>query len=232
MNDTALAWNLVTAPSTTFSELRERPRFWFPLVLLTVASAALTFWYYNVVDIPWLRDLMISGNERLANMPAEARARMSAAMSRNGMLIGSVVSNLVILPAVYALQAVYYLVAGKVAGISLSFKHWFTMATWSSLPALIAILAGAAYLSTESSPLQVGPTQLQVLSLNELFFHIPMSGRGATLLGSLTLITPWAWALSTICVRTWTHRSWLSSATFALLPSVVVYGCWAVIAFK
>jgi hypothetical protein len=232
MNDAALAGNLVLAPSTTFAELRERPRFWFPLLLLMASSTLLVIWYYSLVDIKWLTDAMFSGNERLANMPEDQKARMMTAMSRNGMLISAAVSTLIALPAVCAVQALYYLLAGKVAGIAFSYRHWFTMSAWCALPAVLGVVAGAAVLLTESSPMQISPTQLQVLSLNELFFHIPMTGKGAALLGTISLITPLSWALLTICVKTWTNRSWLSSATFALLPSVVIYGVWAIIAFK
>jgi len=103
---------------------------------------------------------------------------------------------------------------------------------WCGLPALVAILVNAILLITENSPLQLGPEQLQVLSLNELFFHKPMNAEGATLLGSLTLIAPLSWALTAICVRVWTQRTWTFSVIFALLPSIVFYGCWALIAFR
>ncbi len=232
MNDITLAGTLVTSPSAAFAELRERPRFWFPLLLLALGSAALVAWYYGMVDVPWLVDRMMSTDPRLASLPPESRERLAAGFTRNGMLISSVVGVFVFLPVICALQSTYYLLAGKVAGVGLSFKHWFAMVAWSGLPAFITILAGAAILLTEGSPMQMPPTQLQVLSFNELFFHIPESGKGAMLLGSLTLVTPWSWALLALCVRTWTNRSWTWSATFALLPSVLWYAGWAFIAFK
>ena len=106
------------------------------------------------------------------------------------------------------------------------------MSAWTALPALVSVLASAAALLTESSPMQIDPMQLQVLSLNELFFRIPMGQPGSALLNTLTLIAPWSWALTIICIRVWTQRSWAYSATFALLPSVIFYGGWALIAFR
>jgi hypothetical protein len=232
MNDIALTGLLATAPSTAFGELREKPRFWFPLIALIVATVAVQLWYFSLVDVPWLADHLMSGNERMANLPADARDRFLKAMTRNTMMWSSLISVAIVLPVVCAVQALYYLLAGKIAGVQQSFKHWFAMTTWCAMPALLASLVSLVVLLTESSPLQMGPEQLQVLSLNELFFHRPMNAPGATLLGSLSLVAPLAWALTTICVHVWTQRSWTFSATFALLPSVVFYGGWALIAFR
>ncbi|HYM36375.1 MAG TPA: hypothetical protein VET48_13330, partial [Steroidobacteraceae bacterium] len=67
MNNTALLTALITSPSAAFAELRERPRFWLPLIVLTLASAGLIVWYYGLVDISWLIDRVFSSNERVAN---------------------------------------------------------------------------------------------------------------------------------------------------------------------
>ena len=41
MNNLALAGTLATAPAAAYAELRERPRFWFPLLLITLTTAAM-----------------------------------------------------------------------------------------------------------------------------------------------------------------------------------------------
>ena len=45
-----------------FAELRERPRFWFPLLLLVATTAALNYWYFSMVDIEWFKDAMFGNN--------------------------------------------------------------------------------------------------------------------------------------------------------------------------
>ena len=47
MNNLDLSVALATAPSSAFDELRERPRFWFPLLLLIASTVALIYWYYS-----------------------------------------------------------------------------------------------------------------------------------------------------------------------------------------
>ena len=56
MNDLAVATSLATSPFSAFAELRERPRFWFPLLVVVLSSVGIVVWYYGVVDIDWMKD--------------------------------------------------------------------------------------------------------------------------------------------------------------------------------
>jgi hypothetical protein len=99
------------------------------------------------------------------------------------------------------------------------------------LPSLLGILASAALLLASDTH-QIDNGELAVLSLNELFFHVPFGGKGHTLLTTLTILHPWMWWLTALGVRVWTGRSWTFSALFALLPVVVGYGAWAAISLS
>jgi len=231
MNDLALAGAMFTSPVTAFTELRARPRFWLPLLAILAATILQLVWYYNVVDLEWLKDHLFSGNKRIEAMPPEARARMSAAMSQRTMLWSSVVSVAVVTPIIFALTAAYYALAGKITDVQCTYKHWFSLACWTALPMLIGAGIGFVVLAMEGANAQIGPSELQVLSLNELFFQRSPTQPGYQLFVSLGVFTVWSWVLSIVAIKAWSQRSWLFAATFALLPIVIVYGLWAVLAF-
>ena len=71
----------------------------------------------------------------------------------------------------------YLLVAAKVTKLPLGFKHWFTLACWSSLPLLLGSVVAAILLFLSDNS-QVSPGVLQPLSLNELLLHRPMGSPG------------------------------------------------------
>jgi hypothetical protein len=108
-----------------------------------------------------------------------------------------------------------------------SFLHWFSLLSWSNIPVLAGTIAAMALLATQSGPVQINPSELQMLSLNELFFHLGPSEPGYALFSALSLLSLWTWALAIIGVRTWSDRSWIFSAVFVLLPFVLIYGAWA-----
>lgn len=231
MNNLALAGTLATAPSSAFAELRERPRFWFPLLLLTLTSAALFYWYYTVVDIEWLKDSLFGHNPKFEAMPEEQRAAAMGAVNRTTMLWGSVVGSLVAIPVVMLVNALYFLVAAKVTKQPQGFRHWFAFTCWSSLPGLLGTVVAAIILLLSTNG-QISPSSLQALSLNELVFHRPVGSPGQALLDTLAIPGFMSWALMIVGVHTWSQRSWLFSSIVVLLPVVVIYGVWAPFAFR
>ncbi|HEU4779350.1 MAG TPA: YIP1 family protein [Steroidobacteraceae bacterium] len=231
MNNLALSVALATAPSSAFEELRERPRFWFPLLLVVLSTAGLIFWYYSIVDIEWLKATMISSDPKFQQMSEEQRAAAMSMFDRTSLLWSSVVSMFVIIPAVFVLQALYLLVAAKVTKLPQGFKHWFALACWTSLPALLTTVVSAILLLLRENS-QVSASVLAPLSLNELLFHVPPGGPGYTLFESLGIPAFLGWALMIIGVRTWSQRSWGFSSIVVLLPWVVIYVLWAFFAFR
>ena len=232
MNNITLAGLFITSPSAAFAELRERPRFLFPLIALIVATAIVTSWYYSIVDFEWLKDHLFSGNKRMQAMPEADRARAMGMMSRKMMLSSGVIGTAIGLPIVLAIQAAYCMLAGKITNVQKSFLHWFSLLSWSNIPVLAGAVAGMALLATQNTPVQINPSELQMLSLNELFFHLSPAEPGYGLFSTLGLLSFWSWGLAIIGVHAWSNRSWLFSAVFVLLPFVLIYGTWAFFALQ
>jgi hypothetical protein len=231
MKNTDLAWSILAAPRAAFVELRERPRFWFPLLAIVLSTLAVMAWYYAIVDFDWLTDQTFSMNANAAQMTQQQRERAMAFMSPTVIMWSSLISVVVILLLWRTAEAAYYALAGKIVDVQLSFKHWFALSWWTSLPTLIGALGMVGFLVMTDSN-QISNYDLQLLSLNELFFHRKMGEPGFTLLASITVLHPWMWWLAVLGVQTWSGRSWRFSAIFALLPVVLIYGIWALIAFS
>jgi hypothetical protein len=227
MNNLAVSVALATAPSSAFAELRERPRFWFPLLVTIISTVVLGYWYYSVVDVEWLKATIFGANP---NPDPEKHAAAMAVLTRTTLLWSSVVGGAIIIPVFLLIQALLLLLAAKATKLSLGFKHWFAMASWTSLTGLLGFVV-AAILLLISDTNQIAPGVTTALSLNELVFHRPMGSPGQGLLDALGIPSFLSWALMIIGVRTWTQRSWGFSAAFVLVPIVVIFGIWAFISF-
>lgn len=231
MNNIALATTLATAPSSAFEELRERPKFWFPLLLVVAANVAVVYWYYSIVDIEWLKDAMFSNDPGLQKLPEAERAAAMAMLGRSTMLWSSVVGTLFVLPIFFLVEALYLLLAAKVTKLPQGLKHWFALSCWTALPALINTVV-AAILLIISDTTQLSPSVLQPLSINELVLHRPLGTPGFALFESLNIPGVLGWILMIIGVRVWSQRSWVFSTIFIVLPIVVIYGIWAFFTFR
>jgi hypothetical protein len=231
MNNLALCVALATAPSRAFGELRERPRFWFPLLLLAASTGVIVFWYYNMVDFEWLKDAVYGNNPGIQKLPEAGRATAMALITRNTMVAISLIGTSVVLPVFFLLQALYLVLAAKVTKVPLGFKHWFAFSCWTSPPLLLTTVVSAIFLIM-SDTTQLSPSVLQPLSINELVLHRPSGSPGYNLLESLSIPSMLSWVLMIIGVHVWSRRSWAFSAIFIVLPVVVIYGSWAAFAFR
>ena len=231
MNNVALSVALATAPTSAFDELRERPRFWFPLLVLVAATVGMAVWYYSAVDIEWFKQAVLSQTPDMLNRPESERAAAMAMMSRNAFLVGSVVGGIVGLPLVFLVMALFLLLAAKVTKLTQGFKHWFAMVCWSSLPLLLSYIVGAIFLLMSDNG-QLTPSVLQPLSLNELVLHRPMGSPGHGIFESLNIPSIISWILMIIGVHSWSRRSWTFSALFILVPTAAIYAIWAFFAFR
>ncbi|MCB1560560.1 MAG: YIP1 family protein [Xanthomonadales bacterium] len=215
-------------PAKAMQAVRERSMAWFPLLLLVGGTAIVWVWYYQIVDIAWLQDQMLSaGGQKLS---PEQIAASKSFMTR-GFLIGStIVSVAIMLPLIMLISAVYYLLAAKVVGSDIGFGKWFAFAVWTSVPALLLVPAGIIKILTSSNG-QLTQQAVNPLSLNELLFHLPVSSPWAGLANAIHIPSIWAAVVAIIGYKLWTGKSTVTSAIVVLLPLVVIYGGWAAFAF-
>jgi len=223
MNSFGILQALVFEPKKAFVALDARPRVLFPLVLLIVSTIGMLIWYFSIVDSQWLVDRSLSASG--AQM-TEEQAQAARAMSPAIITWTSVIGGFLLLVLVRVLEAVYYLLAGKITNVQRSYKHWLALACWSSLPGVLAVIPAAIVMLTATST-QIDQGDLQVLSLNNLIFHRDVAEPGYSLLISINLLQLLGLYLATLGYRVWSGRSWLASAVFTCLPWVLICGTWA-----
>lgn len=223
MNNLSLASALLFEPRKAFDDIAQRPRFWFPFLVVLLCSLILSAWYCSVVDVPWLVDQSIRGNALTRGLPEERIQEVIERTTRSGLIIQTVISTLVFLILFRLLEALYYSLAGKIVGLDRGFRQWFAFSCWTGLPSALAIVPGAIVLAGVSEP-QIPQASLQPLSINELLLHLKPDQSGYFLWSYLSLLNVAGMALAVLGVKIWSGRSWLFSTLFATLPMLIVIG--------
>lgn len=222
---------LVFEPRKAFTDLAERPRFWFPLLLLALVSTVVAVWYLAAVDFPWMIDQQLRSGmfgsrlteEQLATAVQAASGRRNVQITLTGIFapLGVALPMLIV--------ALLSLMTAKLTNVKYGYRHWVTLAAWTSMPTVLAQLSSAIVLLTASNA-QISQGDLQPLSLNSLFFHKKPSEAGYLGLTYINLMYLWGAALSVIGVKTWSNRSWVFSFFFATWPSLLALVIWALVA--
>jgi hypothetical protein len=213
-------------PGKAFAEQRERPTFIVPLLLLAGLAAAFTLAYFLRVDPAWYTDHMFdaSGAEMTARQMEQAKASMPAAQMMGW--IGAI-SSVIAIVVVTLLTALYVLVASKVTGQALSYRHGLSLSAWSSMPMLLGMIVGLVGALTMSP--QTSIESLALLNVDPLLVDLPADHRWNRLAQSFSLLTFWSLFLMALGWRTWTRSSWLQAIIIALLPTLLVYGVIAML---
>jgi hypothetical protein len=226
MSAVATLLQIFTEPGKAMAAVRERSMIWLPILLLVLGNAALQLWYWQIVDIGWVQDYMLSANPELT--PEQINASRGF-MSRGVMSGISAVSIAIVLPVILLISAVYYLLAAKVVGNDIDFGKWFAFSAWTAVPTLLLIPLGAVQILLSDNG-QLTPEALNPLSLNQLLFHFPSSNPWAGLLNAISLPSIWSTVVAVIGYRRWTDKPLGTSLFVVLLPQLVIYGCWAAFA--
>ena len=219
--------NIFLEPGKVFAELKEKPTFLLPALMVAVVGALAAMLYFFNVDPDWFSNhqLQMAGQEMSAAEIEQAKQFMPGARTM-GYITGP--STFIVLAIVFSLYALYYMLAGKVSGNPTSFRHGLALAAWSSMPmvlgSLIAIIG--VYTSSPQSSLE----SLQLLNVDPLFVQLEPGDAWFTLARSFSLLNFWCWALAAIGWKTWFRTGWGQALVVVLLPSLVIYGIWAAFA--
>ncbi|GAB3249537.1 YIP1 family protein [Chitinimonas naiadis] len=211
-----------TEPSKLFTELKQKPNFLLPLLLTLVTLVVLWLLYYQRVDGAWLIDQMAAS----AGSPAKEQA-MRKALSIDMLKWSTLIAGPVVLVVIYLISALYYKLVGKMCGIEQSYKAWLSFTSWAAIPALLAMLVGLIQVFIASP--QTAPADIMLTHLDPLFVSLPVAHPWKGWLSSFDLLNFWSIGLAAIGWRTWGDKDWGQAITVAALPSVVIYGIWALI---
>jgi hypothetical protein len=214
--------NVILAPSPTFARLKDKPRPWVPLLLLVVLTLGVSYWYISTLDFSWFREHMLAAR---GSIKPEERAALEHFLTPKTMMWSSGAGAVLGAPVLCALAALYYLLAAKVMGTGIGYGKWFGFAVWTSIPRLLALPLSALQIVTSGG--RLAPEDMNMVSLNYLLLHVPMSNPWFGFATNLDLTSLWAIALAAIGLKAWTGRSAAACVTVAVLPYALIYGIWA-----
>lgn len=216
--------NIFVEPGKTFAELKEKPTFLLPLVIMIVLSVAMTLLYFNKVDGEWLTNhqLAMGATEMSAAEMEQAKKIMPSAKVMG--IIGAVVAPIMIV-IITLIMGLYYMLAGKITGTAVSFKQALSLVTWSGLPSLLGLVVAIVgiFMMSPQSTLE----SLMLTNVDPLIVQLPYDHAWSSFAKNFNLLSLWSVVLVAIGWRNWGRTGWGQAFTVALIPSLVIFGAMA-----
>ncbi|MEO6172694.1 MAG: YIP1 family protein [Arenimonas sp.] len=217
--------NIFLEPGKVFNELKEKPTWLVPVLLLTVLTMVMTFMYFMKVDSAWFVDHSIaaSGKEMSAAEIAQYKKIMPGAKMMGYIGTGTIPFTMAI---VISISALYYFMAGKITGTTIGFKHALSLVSWSSMPMVLGSIVAIVGVITMSP--QTSFESINLLNFDPLVMQIPLDSPWSKLAKSFNLLSFWCVFLTALGWKTWGKTSWLQAIVVAIIPSLLIYGGMAV----
>lgn len=214
-------------PSNVFADLKAKPTFMLPLLLVTLTTAAMMLSYFLQVDPEWYLDntLRAAGNDVTAAEAAQAKKMMPGAQMMAYITSITTIVFAVVATAVYAL---YFTLAGKVTGTTTSFKQGLSLSAWANMPVLLGMVASLVGVLTMQP--QTSLESLMLLNADPLLVQLPADSAWKSFATSFNLLSLWAVFLTALGWRTWGRTGWTQAIVVGALPTLIIYGGMALFA--
>jgi len=215
--------NILLEPSVAFANLRERPTWLLPLLLVAGGQALAMLWYFSILDIPWfMENLLYQGGAEPDQEQIEAFREQSEFLSPTIFIVSSFFGAILALIFIWILQAGYLTLVSAFTGDGFRFRNWFCLTVWTAVPSLFSAVGMAITLALTPNG-QIGQMELDPLQLGNLglqFGDSPINDA----LGAISLTYLWTLGLLVLGYRQWRQGTWLKSALIALLPHLLLFG--------
>jgi hypothetical protein len=221
--------NIFLEPSKVFAELKEKPTFIWPFLLVAFSTTVFAFMYFMKVDSTWFieNSLAASAGDMSASELAQVKKVIPGAKVMGYVSLASTPITLFIVSIIMAL---YFMMAGKITGSATSLKHGLSLSCWASMPSILGAIVGlVGVLGMEP---QTSLESLMLTNIDPLFMQLSLDNPWSKLAKAFNLLTFWTLFLSALGWKVWGKTSWLEAIVVASIPSVILYGgmaIWALI---
>ncbi len=233
MEETEQNNNKVSNPIQAASEIFYRPKAvfdtlskvnnwsWIPFILVVIMTTLPTYLYFQMTDLPWVIDQMVT-----ASMPDASPAELDNAKQ----MFPPEVLKFTAFAIPIALIIFHAVIAGFLTFVTRNdeknvqgYTDWYGATWWITMPFVVNGLIALLVLLTYDSGAQIPLTATAPLSL-AFIFRLDLGDPMVTLLSNIRLDTIWAVFIATYCFSSWTSFNFQKSIIFGVLTMVIYVG--------
>lgn len=216
--------NILVAPNKVYSEIKEEPRWFLPWLLISLLLASVQLGFYSLIDPDFLVDQLVEQSLQPGVSESDLRASMQGIVENIKVLgFSSAMVTFFVLLITFAINSAYLYWISRLTENNLSFKTWYSLNAWCSVPAVFTVLA--AWLLMLTSGRMIDIESIDPLNLNYLL--LKSEGDYKNLLNSLNLVSSWSVVLVMLGYKHFTKSSFLTASLVVFAPYLLILLIWA-----
>ena len=224
--------DVFVAPASLFRALPDRRWWgWIAFALISVSMAVAMYVFISPMSPEWIVEQQLQQmGAQMSDAEIEQIRPQLVSMAPHAALF-SALGGVFFLGLIVVLVGSIYMLLARMAtsGRKHGWGAWLRFTTWTQMPS-VAFALGLLVLALVSGGPDQPMSMMGYASLNNLVLDLPPGHRWYNLALNLNLFTLWSLVLAVIGFRIWTGATTGRAAVLALLPWVLVYGIWALLA--
>ncbi len=218
--------DIVVAPNQVFSRLKDKPTWFLPWLFVFLLVASVQFGFFSLVDSEYLLGQLVEQSLQPGIAESDLRATLQVQVDNKTLLIvSSIIGVLIGLLLVLAIRAIYFYLISTLSDNNISYKSWYSLVAWCSVPTIFTALA--AWLVILSSGSMIDVNALNPLNLNYILLRT--EGIFSGWLTAIDLIAMWGLVLTILGYKSFTSCSTTKASIIVLTPYILIFGVWALI---
>jgi len=218
--------DIFIAPQQAFANLRGSGGNLLLLLAQLLLTALAFYLFYQGMSPPWLVEQQLLHAGELTPAELEQTRAVMAQTAPYTAIIAAVTGPLMLL-LVNAILAGYLHLISKMSG-DFRYQDWFGFSVWSQMPMqlnTIGLILLVLFADTPNLPLATA----NYASLNQLLLQLPIGAPFYTWAEAFSLFMLWQIAVMAIGLKQWCNFTMLKASIFAALPTVLIFGIWALL---
>jgi hypothetical protein len=215
--------NIFASPAEVFQSLREKPGFLVAWLLISFATALVQLLYFSGVDIAWFFEEQLLANPNTTQDQAEQGLRFLTSIPQAGLAIVFALIAAFFITVLYLIQALYFKIASQFTKDGLTYKHFFSLICWASMPVLLTSLASIVRILTTDISL-MPQTDVNPLTFWRLLDLDPLgAGTLDAIVMSTDVMAVWALALLIVGYKIMSGKDWATAVIVAIIPTALIF---------
>lgn len=218
--------DIFIAPGQAFANIRGSGGNVLLLMGQLLLLALALYLFYQGMSPEWLVEQQILQAGELT--PAEieqSRAMMEQTAPYTAIIVAVTAPLMALL--MNAVLAGYLHLISKMSG-DFRYQDWFGFSVWSQMPMQlnsIGLILLVLFSDTPNLPMAAA----NYASLNQLVLQLPIGAPFYTWAEAFSLFMLWQIAVMAIGLKQWCNFSMVKASIFAALPTVLIFGIWALL---
>ncbi|MBU2278427.1 MAG: YIP1 family protein [Gammaproteobacteria bacterium] len=219
--------DIYIAPSQAYAKIRGSGSNGLLLLGQLLLTALAFYLFYHGMSAEWLVEQQLLHAGELTPAELEQTRAVMAQTAAYTPIIAAVTGPIMVL-LINAILAGYLNLVTKMSG-DFRYQDWFGFSVWSQMPLqlnTIGLILLVLFADTPNLPLDTA----NYASLNQLFLQLPIGATFYTWAEAFNLFMLWQIAVMAVGLRQWCNFSMVKATVFAALPTIIIFGIWALLA--